>query len=338
MPAAATLAIDMSATHRPWPQPPWHPPLHSTLWLTALCLALAGCATRPSAPRAGSPWQTDGPEANPPPGLSRLPDAQPVAEPIRAGGPNKPYEQFGVAYTPLPPDAALSERGLASWYGRKFHGRRTANGEVYDMYAMTAAHRTLPLPSYARVSNPANGRSIIVRVNDRGPFVKGRVIDLSYSAALNLCVLGGVSAVHVERITPEQIRSGAWRPAAPVIEGDEPPAVVAMPASPSPATPVAPAAPVLTAAAPERANPSATVASPGFWVQLGAYRERQGAEHLQRQAAAGLDSLAAQLAVFNESALYRVQAGPFATRDEAQRAADLVLDRLLLVAVVVERR
>ena len=250
----------------------------------------------------------------------------------RAGGPNKPYEQFGVAYTPLPPDAALSERGLASWYGRKFHGRRTANGEVYDMYAMTAAHRTLPLPSYARVSNPANGRSVVVRVNDRGPFVKGRVIDLSYAAALKLGVLGGVSAVQVERITPEQIRSGAWRPAATVVEGDEPPAVIAMPASPSPAPPA------LAAAAPERANPAPALASPGFWVQLGAYRERQGAEHLQRQSAAALDTLATQLAVFGDGALFRVQAGPFATRDQAQRAAELVLDKLLLVAVVVERR
>ena len=323
----------MSAIHRPWPRQPW-----PQLLLAALCLALAGCATSPAAPRAGTPWQTDGPEANPPPGLAQLPDAQPAPEPIRAGGPNKPYEQFGVAYTPLPPDAALSERGLASWYGRKFHGRRTANGEVYDMYAMTAAHRTLPLPSYARVSNPANGRSIIVRVNDRGPFVKGRIIDLSYAAALKLGVLGGVSAVQVERITPEQIRSGAWRPAAPVIDGDEPPASVAMPASPASPSPAAPATPVLTAAAPERANPATALASPGFWVQLGAYRERQGAEHLQRQAAVALEGLNAQLAVFGEGALYRVQAGPFATRNEAQRAAELVLDKLLLAPVVVERR
>lgn len=305
----------MTPSPRPWP---YHS-LNQPLLLAALCLALAGCATR-----AGPPWQTDGPEANPPTGLSQVADAVPVLEPIRAGGPNKPYEQFGVAYTPLPPDAELNERGLASWYGRKFHGRRTANGEIYDMYAMTAAHRTLPLPSYARVSNPANGRSIIVRVNDRGPFVKGRVIDLSYTAAVKLGVLGGVRPVHVERITPAQIRSGTWRPAAPVVDGDEPPALAAMPAAP--------------AVAPDGANAVSASASPGFWVQLGAYRERQGAEHLQRQAAAALDSLAAQLAVFNESALYRVQAGPFATRDEAQRTADLVLERLRLVAVVVERR
>lgn len=280
------------------------------LLLAALCLALAGCATR------APPSQRDGPPASAPPGLMQQPDAQPVLEPIRAGGPNKPYEQFGVAYTPLPPEAALSERGLASWYGRKFHGRRTANGEVYDMYAMSAAHRTLPLPSYARVSNPANGRSIVVRVNDRGPFVKGRVIDLSYAAALKLGVLGGVAPVQVERITPEQIRSGAWRRAAPVVDGDEPPATVAAPA------PVE--APAL--------------AGPSYWLQLGAYRERAGAEHLQRNAAATLESLAPLLAVFGDDALYRVQAGPFATRDEAERVAERVREALLLVPLVVERR
>ena len=177
--------------------------------------------------------QVDGAEARPPPDLTQVPDAVPRIEPIRAGGPNKPYEALGETYTPLPPDAALAERGLASWYGRKFHGRRTASGEVYDMYAMTAAHRTLPLPSYVRVSNPANGRTVIVRVNDRGPFVKGRIIDLSYTAALKLGLLGGVAPVQIERITPDEIRRSAWQrgaPAAPAVQtGDEPPALAATP-------------------------------------------------------------------------------------------------------------
>ena len=305
------------------PAPPCRP-LCALLLPAALVLVLAGCATRAPTPSL----QTDGAEANPPPNLMQTPDAVLALEPIRPGGPNKPYELFGVAYTPLPANAALSEQGLASWYGRKFHGRRTANGEVYDMYAMTAAHRTLPLPSYARVSNPANGRSVIVRVNDRGPFVKGRVIDLSYAAALKLGVLGGVTPVRVERITPAQIRSGAWRPAAPVVDGDEPRSPIALPA---------PAA-VGSTDTPERDGMAPGVAGAGFWIQLGAYRERQGAEHMQRQAAAALDSLAALLAVFNENELYRVQAGPFATRDEAERTAERVRESLLLVPLVVERR
>ena len=111
---------------------------------------------------------------------------RPKVESIRSGGPNKPYEVFGREYVPFTQDRAFRERGLASWYGRKFQGRPTASGEIYDMYAMTAAHPTLPIPSYARVRNPANGREIVVRVNDRGPFHPGRIIDLSYTAALKL--------------------------------------------------------------------------------------------------------------------------------------------------------
>ncbi|WP_442968337.1 septal ring lytic transglycosylase RlpA family protein [Pseudorhodoferax sp.] len=174
--------------------------LHPGGWPLLLLLALAGCST----------VQRDGP-GTPPPGLERLPDALPRVEPLRVGGPNKPYEVLGRRYTPAATDIPWREAGLASWYGAKFHGRPTANGERYDMYAMTAAHKTLPLPSYARVRNPANGREVVVRVNDRGPFVDGRVIDLSYAAALRLGLLAGVAPVEVERLTHEDIRSGRWR-------------------------------------------------------------------------------------------------------------------------------
>jgi rare lipoprotein A len=296
-----------TSTTRPW---------SGTLLRLAAMVLLAGCATREPAP------VVDGAEARPPQDLTQVPDAVPQIEPIRPGGPNKPYEALGETYSPLAPDAALAERGLASWYGRKFHGRRTASGEVYDMYAMTAAHRTLPLPSYVRVSNPANGRTVIVRVNDRGPFVKGRIIDLSYTAALKLGLLGGVAPVQIERITPNEIRRGAWQrsaPAAPaVLNGDEPPALAAPP-QPAPAA------------------PASAVAGRGFWVQLGAFRERQGAEQLQSQAGESVDGLAPLLAIFNEQSLYRVQAGPFATRDQAQRSAERVREKLLLVPMLVER-
>ncbi len=175
-------------------------------WPVAASLVLlAGCASRhpPASARAGS----DGPGANPPPLLALTPDARPRIEALRVGGPNKPYEVQGQRYVPLTGDVAISESGGASWYGRKFHGLPTANGEIYDMYAMTAAHKTLPLPSYARVSNPANGKTVIVRVNDRGPFVAGRVIDLSYTAALKLGLLNAVSTVHVQRLTFDEIRA-----------------------------------------------------------------------------------------------------------------------------------
>lgn len=177
-----------------------------------LALALSGCATRPA--------DRDGPHPDTPPHLERVPDAQPRVEPIRVGGPNKPYVVAGRRYVPMTGDAPLREQGLASWYGRKFHGRPTSSGERYDMFAMTAAHPTMPIPSYARVRNPANGREVLVRVNDRGPFVPGRIIDLSYTAALKLGVLANVAPVVVERLTFDHIRSGRWQRDAAVAEDD----------------------------------------------------------------------------------------------------------------------
>lgn len=169
--------------------------------LAAALLLSGGCATRQAVDR-------DGPPARVPPGLAQVPDAEPRIEPLRVGGPNKPYVVLGRRYEPMTTDRPLTDSGGASWYGRKFHGRPTASGEPYDMFAMTAAHKTMPIPSYARVRNPANGREIVVRVNDRGPFADGRVIDLSYTAALKLGVLKGVAPVQVRRITHAEIRAG----------------------------------------------------------------------------------------------------------------------------------
>jgi rare lipoprotein A len=139
-----------------------------------------------------------------------VPDAVPRVEPIRQSAPNVPYEIRGESYEPAASDVPVVETGIASWYGRPFHGRRTANGEVYDMHAMTAAHRTMPLPSYAKVRNVANGREIVVRVNDRGPFKRDRIIDLSRAAAKRLRI-SGVARVEVRRLTHDEIRSGAWK-------------------------------------------------------------------------------------------------------------------------------
>lgn len=180
----------------------------------AAALLVAGCSTAPKGgqrPRRVDPGQRDGAPASWPFDLNQVPDAQPRVEPIRRGGPNKPYEVMGQQYVPMTADEPLQERGLASWYGTKFHGAPTASGEIYDMYAMTAAHPTMPLPSYARVRNPINGREVIVRVNDRGPFHPGRIIDLSLSAAVRLGVAGSVGPVEVERLTHDDIRSGRWQ-------------------------------------------------------------------------------------------------------------------------------
>ena len=321
-----------------------------------------------------------------------MPDAEPRIEAIRgSGGTRKPYTVLGRAYQPITDDRPFQESGVASWYGRKFHAASTASGEPYDMYAMTAAHKTLPLPSYVRVRNPANGREVIVRVNDRGPFVDGRIIDLSYTAALKLDLLRGVAPVEIERITNEDIRTGAWRrdsgtayasasqPPQRVAAASVPvpsawvapvamnaPAASTMPVAPQ--TPMAPAEPVAQAAstlepeapaprqaivvtdlapmtplaAPAPAAPSAAAPSSaaiaGFWVQLGAFRERDGAESLLSQAARGLPSLAPQLRVFSEAGTHRLQAGPFASRNAAGEAVTQLRESLRIAPMVVERR
>lgn len=296
-------------------------------WLAGLLLALllAACGSGPKS------LGRDGAEANPPANLGSVADAEPRVEPIRSGGPNRPYEVLGRNYVPMTQDRAFKERGLASWYGRKFHGRRTASGETYDMYAMTAAHPTLPIPSYARVRNPANGREVIVRINDRGPFHPGRIVDLSYTAALKLDLLRGVAPVELERITFAEIRSGAWR------RGEPAPAVAPAPAPPPPVLDVAPVAAAPDAPPAEALRPL-ELAPRGFWIQLGAFRQRDGAESFQRRVADELDWLAPRLAVFVDTPLFRLQAGPYASREEAREGAERVRDALQLVPLIVERR
>jgi rare lipoprotein A (peptidoglycan hydrolase) len=142
------------------------------------------------------------------PSLMDVPDAKPQIESIPRGGPNSPYQLKGQCYAPMGAQSAYKQRGLASWYGPGFHGKRTANGEVYNMYGMTAAHKTLPIPSYVRVRNPANRREVLLRVNDRGPFHHSRLIDLSYTAALKLGLVDKIAPVEIERITSNQIRQG----------------------------------------------------------------------------------------------------------------------------------
>jgi peptidoglycan lytic transglycosylase len=368
------------------PSPPhnaWQRALRRAGWI-GIAAVLAGCAGAPRGPAR------DGPPDTLPPDIDRIADAQPRVETIRSGGANKPYTVGGRTYIPLTGDQPFSERGLASWYGRQFHGRATATGELYDMYAMTAAHPTMPLPSYARVRNPANGREAIVRINDRGPFHEGRVIDLSYAAARKLGLLRGVAPVELERITYEDIRTGAWRrdggtllavaptaprpqpatagplPAAAAVADIDPiasfantataPAVdegmpagavvlqavaldaTAMP-SPLPPAPAA-AEPPAPANAVPAAPPQAMDESPsaGFWLQLGAFGQREGAQRLQEQMARALGSLAPRVGVFQKAGMYKVQAGPFASREAARSAADAARATANTAPLVVERR
>jgi rare lipoprotein A len=188
--------------------------------LLAAALLLAGCAglrapgSDSTAVVVPSPAPVAATAPPPAPAPAAPANAVPRVERIARGAPNAPYDVNGERYEPGRADVPIVQTGIASWYGKPFHGRRTASGEVYDMHAMTAAHKTMPLPSYARVRNPANGREVIVRINDRGPFKPGRIIDLSQAAATRLHITG-TAAVEVTRLTHDDIRSGAWqRPAA----------------------------------------------------------------------------------------------------------------------------
>ena len=287
--------------------------------MALLLLALmTGCSTtRPAVTPVGI--ERDGPLPNPPPDLAKVPDATPRIESVRSGGPNKPYEVAGERYKPITDDAPFAERGLASWYGRKFHGRPTASGEVYNMYAMTAAHPTLPIPSYARVRNPANGREVVVRVNDRGPFHKGRVIDLSYTAALKLDLLRGVAHVEVQRITYAEIRAGKWQ--APANE----PTPVFVPDTPQ--------------GAPQRETLNPPAASgPGYWLQFGAFGKLDGAEALRQRVAEADFSLLPLLTIVREAGLHRLRAGPFPSADEARATAARLRDDGGIDSTLVEKR
>ena len=158
----------------------------------------------PPLAKSGGYYLDDGPEAVPPPNLKDVSNAVPRAEALHRYA-NRTYTALGQTYTPDTSIKAYEKEGAASWYGKRFHGKKTASGEIYDMYGMTAAHRTLPIPSYVRVTSLANGKSVIVRVNDRGPFSKNRLIDLSYVAAHKLEYLSaGSTLVRVETIDPSQ--------------------------------------------------------------------------------------------------------------------------------------
>jgi rare lipoprotein A len=267
--------------------------------LPIVVLALAtGCA---SVPRGGY-YQDDGPHRRPEVDVSKVPDAVPRNEPYNERN-NRPYSVFGVSYRPLKSAKGYTERGVASWYGKKFHGQHTANGETYDMYAMTAAHKTLPIPSYLRVRNLNNGKSVVVRVNDRGPFRENRIIDLSYAAAAKLGILGtGTGIVELEGLS-----------------GDEP---VTQVASRKPA--------------PEPLPPAAT---PRLYLQVGAFASRDNAENLkQRLARADLKSVHIQNAELDATPLYRVRIGPLDSVDESDRlAARVVAQGLPNPIVVVEQ-
>ena len=271
--------------------------------LLPLLVLITGCGTLQ---QPGGYYEDDGPETSPPADIAGIPDAVPKLEPRSASG-NKPYAVFGVTYTPLSETSGYRERGIASWYGKKFHGRRTSSGEPYNMYAMTAAHKTLPLPSYVRVRNMQNNRTVVVRVNDRGPFLHNRLIDLSYAAAAKLDILGtGTGVVEIEAVGP----------------GETTTQVAEVKIYPLQIIPPAAAAEKI----PDSLSPAV---SPKLYLQVGAFSQQDNAvslrNRLDREALRPIFVQSSQTAGNNGAdvaRIYRVRIGPLASVEEGDRLAE----------------
>jgi rare lipoprotein A len=268
--------------------------------MAALLLA-AGCSTPPKGPPAPEPsafgkyYKDDGPPLAVPHDLAQVPDAVPRDEPFHRFA-NRPYTVFGQGYVPVVDKQPMRQRGMASWYGRRFHGQKTASGEPYDMFKMTAAHKTLPIPSYVRVTNVKNGLSVVVRVNDRGPFHAGRIIDLSYAAAVRIGIAqAGSGLVEVPPAT------GTFRLAT----------------APAPLETADPGTPPPDAASPAREEA-------GLWLQVGAFSSADGAENFRARIAGEMPWLLEPITVSLRDGLHRVRLGPYRNNEEAVAIGDKV--------------
>ncbi|MDB5746920.1 MAG: hypothetical protein JWP72_1768 [Massilia sp.] len=308
-------------------------------WQHKMSAAHGSVVLPPAGSGRGGYYKDDGPGRNIPPGLELVPDAVVRAEPY-AKWANRPYSVFGQTYNPILHEQPFVQRGVASWYGVKFHGQRTSSGEPYDMYKMTAAHPTLPIPSYARVTNVASGKSVVVRINDRGPFHASRVVDVSYTAALKLGLLGrGSHEVEVERLFPnDPIRLARERRAA--TSQAQAAASAAAPPSPQIAALMLEGRVQTDSAALAQALPAAVPAKStgvaGFYLQLGAWSRADKAQEMSRQLAdAGI--AVGNLEVAPAGAVHRLYGGPFGSRAEAQQAARALPSQLGLKPIVVKR-
>jgi rare lipoprotein A len=346
----------------------------------AIAVFIAGCSSPPkwniagkksataspssgSVRKGGGYYLDDGPGDNPPPDLHLIPDAIPRDEPLRPAN-MRPYVALGKSYIPKTSHEAYRERGIASWYGRRYHGQKTASGEIYDMYGMTAAHTTLPLPSYVRVTNIANGKSIVVRVNDRGPFLSDRLIDLSYTAAYKLDVLDGGSAwVDVENILPGTgpdmqvaaapvsappmptlmqitVQDQATRSASPSAEQQSEDAkrdVVQV--AYTPLTPFTPSEP--SPSVPDNigafANEAAGGTSSGIYLQLGAFSAYDNADNFIARMRAQFPSLFNNLGIVAKDGLFKVHAGPYPDHAVARQAAEKIAQSLSIKPMLLVR-
>lgn len=337
---------------------PWFSAHHSLLnvlhlaavLLLATLLSACGSAAKHSSPTERPPstgggyYLDDGPGANAPANIDAIADAVPRIEPLYRGT-MRPYVVMGRSYTPMTQLAPYRARGVATWYGRRYHGKQTSSGEHYDMYAMTAAHTVLPIPSYVKVTNVANGKSVIVRVNDRGPFIDSRLIDLSYTAAHKLGIIGaGSGMVEVESILPgvtpppePPVAVVPATPPLPPVAGataaiNETASALAAPLPPSPpATAVASVSNVASVSAAAPAMPG------GSYLQFGAFSVQGNAESYLARLQSQADWLAPSLRINQTDGIYRVQAGPYASEAAAREIAERASQTLGTKPVFIAR-
>lgn len=271
------------------------------------------------ATKPGGYYLDDGPGDNPPKNIDSIPNAVPKKEPLHSRT-NRPYKALGATYKPMTSYQPYKERGIASWYGKRFHGKKTSNGETYDMYSMTAAHTILPLPSYVKVTNPANGRWVIVRVNDRGPFKHSRIIDLSYAAAYKLGYTNkGSTLVEVEAIDPDNASTYQNAEVKPVAFADEPVTTT---------TQVEQMAVITT---------DNTEIVSGFFVQAGAFKNEINADSLiNKLQGLDIDQNSGINKVYNNG-LHRLKIGPFESKQVADKTAAAIRKKLNVPAITVNQ-
>ena len=282
--------------------------------------------------RGGGFYKDDGPAEEIPEGLDDIPDAAPKWEPLHKPA-TKPYVVLGKEYVPNTAVKPYKARGIASWYGKKFHGQKTSIGEPYDMFAMTAAHPTLALPSYVRVTNVQSGKTVVVRVIDRGPFHADRVIDLSYTAAYKLgLVNGGSGQVDVEAIIPGEASSTSYAQLSP---------------PPRPTTSDKDEIEQLSRqmaieeqpprAAAKISTPGETGAIKGIYLQLGAFSSQDNAENLKNHLLQELDWLNESMRVNPGDGIHRLHLGPYASRSDAERVAEKIRGALGYQPTIITR-
>ncbi|PCI18702.1 MAG: septal ring lytic transglycosylase RlpA family lipoprotein [Piscirickettsiaceae bacterium] len=252
-----------------------------------IVLLLSACSTT-------GPIVADAAPTSPPTDLTNIPDAVPKIEPKSRGGNPASYQVFGKTYHVKPNSLGFTQRGTASWYGTKFHGRKTSNGETYNMYAMSAAHKTLPIPTYLTVTNLANNKQVVVRVNDRGPFHGNRIIDLSYAAATKLDILGhGTAHVEIRAINPKQPVKTS-KTIIPIITENTATAIIHKTTTQEPSNVTK------------------------LYLQVGAFSDEKNAEKLKLKLLNN-NVLIAKINIQHkvESALYRVHIGPYSSLNQA---------------------